>query len=300
VSQGAPANKNASESRIHVLVVLQDGLVSGLLGAFTVAVAHLVADIGAGEPFRTPTLLGVLLFDGVQAARAATPSFAVSFRFTIVHIASWVVLGTIGSYLVSLVDSRPRLASIIFGGFAFVFISLSYLSGAYSLPGLPALHLWLGTLVGSAAAAGYLLWRHPKLGSHIRGEHLTETTRSEIAQALAHETAAAAVYAAAARRYPESVLASLLEEKQGRARTVQALADDLGLPSPADPASELPCQAESPEEAIRQALVLERETIAFYDRFLTGVPELKVRDVFLRLRYHALDDTIPQLENALS
>jgi hypothetical protein len=80
---------------------------------------------------------------------------------------------------------------------------------------------------------------------------------------------------------------------------VKTLAAGLDLPTPDGAPDEVPCRAETEEEAIRQALVLERETVAFYDRFLTGINPMRVRDVFLRLRFHALDSTIPQLEKAL-
>lgn len=281
---------------IRLLPLVQDGLVAGLLGAFAVALSHLVADSLAGSPLHTPSVLGVLLADGAEAARNAPPDVESAFRFTCIHIAVWVALGIGASSLVSLVDTRPRFASVVFASLTFFFVSLTYVAGGFSVPGLRPLHLWLGTVVGAAVSAGYLVWRHPKLVPHIEREHLTETTRRELARALAHETAGHAAYQAAAARFPDSALRGLLEEKQGRLEMLRQLVAGLDL-APGEPEeAQLAWQAETPEKAVVAALAFERETIALYDRYLAAVPEMKVRDVFLRLRYHALDSTIPKLE----
>jgi hypothetical protein len=212
---------------------------------------------------------------------------------------AWLSLGIAGSALISIVDTRPKLASIVFTGFAFAFISLSYLAGAFSVPGLAPMHLWIGTLLGSAAAAAYLARRHPKLAGHIERVHLTETTRSEIEGALALEASGSAALEAAAARFPDSPLAGILEAKQGHVHILSTLAGDLGLNGPGPGDSEPAWQAETVDEALRAAIAHEREIVDLYDRFLSVVPELRIRDVFLRLRYHALDTTIPQLEEAL-
>lgn len=284
---------------VQPIVVAQDGLVAGLIGAFLVAAIHLIADLVAGEPFRTPTVLAVLVVDGSAAARDAEASVGTALRFTLFHVAVWLVLGWIGSWLVSLVDVRPRLASYVFAGFAFVFISMLYVSGAFSIPGLESLHLWLGTLLGSATAAGYLIWRHPKLAGHVKAEQLTETTRLELERALEHEAADLAAYRVAAERFPSPIITKMIEEKRTRSAMLRSRCEALGLPPSAEPETAHPWSATNAEEALHEALAFERATIEFYDRFLAIVPELQIRELFLRLRYHVLDTTIPELERAI-
>ncbi len=274
----------------------RDGLVAGLLGALVVAVSHGVADLVSGDPLRTPTILGALLFGGLEDAQNATADLGLALRFTGTHVLVWAVLGSAGSVLISIVDSRPRLASIVFGGFAFVFISVSYLSGAFSVPGLGPMHLWIGTLLGSAAAAGYLSWRHPQLRSHIERVHLTKTTRSEIERALALEASGLAAFESSATAFPDSALPGVLQEKRSRVDALSKLVSELGLQAPASPAPAF--EAASAGEAVRCAIEHERELVDLYDSFLAVVPEMHIREIFLRLRYDAEDGTIRGHEGA--
>jgi hypothetical protein len=280
--------------------VLRDGIAAGLLGALVVAATHLVADAVAGEPLRTPTVLGVLLTDGASAAAETTASTSIALRFTGFHIAAWLALGCIGSWLISLVDAHPRLASVVFSGFAVVYASVLYVSGGFSVLGLPPVHLWLGTLLGPIAAAGYLAWRHPFLARHIEREHLTETEREMLERALEHEAADLASYRVVSREFPAPVFASILEEKRTRAQELREQCEALGLPPSSDPETAHPWKATSFHEALREALDFERQTLAFYDRCLAVGPEVRIRTLFLHLRDHTFDTTLPELERALA
>ena len=53
------------------------------------------------------------------------------------------------------------------------------------------------------------------------------------------------------------------------------------------------------DTTLGSALDAERRTLEFYDRFLYSVSELEVRNVFLRLRYHVADSTIPLIEDTV-
>ena len=277
---------------------MKDGLVAGLAGAFAVAAVHGLADVIAGAPLRTPTLLGLLFAHGAEsAARTTAPDLAVAFRFTVLHMAVWIVLGAGASLLVSWVDSRPRFASVAFGAFAFVFISASYLSGAYSIEGLPPLHLWVGTLIGAAAAAAYLSSRHPHLAQHIERERMTAATRREIERALGFELEARTALEAAVTRFPDSPLARIAQDKRAHLEPLVQAAADLGLQ--ATDGKDAAWKAETHEEALRRALAHEHQGIELYDSFLAAVPEVRIRELFLRLRVHAADTVVPELEGAL-
>lgn len=284
-------------NRVHPLRVLQDGLFAGLVGAFVVAGVHFVADLVLAEPLRTPTALGALLVDGPNAARGAVPDLGLAFRFTCLHMAAWVLLGIAGSYLTSLVDAHPKRAPLVFGGFSFFFISLLYVSGAFSVPGLEPLHLWAGTLLGAAAAATVLVWRHPMLSGNLEREHLTPTTRAEIERALVHEIGAWKAYRAASERFSDPRLEGVALEKSERVELLRGLVRDLGLEEADALEIEPAWSAETAGEARERAIASERETVAFYDRFLAVVPEIDIRDVFMHLRQHPVNATIPELQS---
>jgi hypothetical protein len=49
--------------------MLPEGLEAGLVGAFAVVAVYLMRDVATGEPLNTPSVLGTLLFEGLDAAR---------------------------------------------------------------------------------------------------------------------------------------------------------------------------------------------------------------------------------------
>lgn len=286
------------EPEFPTLAVIQDGVVAGLIAAFVVALAHLVADAAAGAPLRTPTALGRIVIGGT-ALHGSSPDLQIAFFFSCVHLSAWVALGTVGSWLVSLVDARPRLLTAVFAGFVFFFSSALYAAAASAIPDLPQLHLWMGTLFGPTVAALYLARCHPKLAGHVFRESLSPTTLRDLVQVLALEQAGAAALEAAAGEHPSAALDGVLQAKRGRLTVLESLADDLDLDTSTPGEPESGWEVTDLPAALRSALESERRVRDEYDRYLYSVGESRVRDVFLRLRYHVVDSTIPQLEEAL-
>jgi hypothetical protein len=284
-----------ASDRVHATQVIRDGIIAGLLGALVVAGIHLITDLVAGEPLRTPTALGVLLLGGGEAAA----NLGIALRFTCIHAVAWVMLAVLASWLISMADVHPRLAATIFAVSAFVFINVMYLAGALSVPGLPPHHLWVGTLLGSAAAGAWLLRRHPWLTRHIEREHLTEVTRIDLERALDREAADLFAYQSIATRFPDSIFGDLVEAKRARSAMLHSRCEELGLPATEFPETAHEWEATTLDGAYREALAFERITIDFYDRFLAAVSEMQIRELFLRLRCEVLDETIPQLERAI-
>jgi hypothetical protein len=285
-----------NEAHVDPMAVLRDGVAAGLIGAVAVAVVHGISDVVAGVPLRTPTVLGRLVL-GI-APEPSDSDLLTACWFTCIHVGAWSGLGTLGSWLISLVDVHPRLTPIAFGGFVIAFSTLLQGTGAFSIPGLPSLHLWIGTLAGSASAAGYLVRRHPKLAAHVEREHLTPTTLAEIRRALAHERSAVAALEVASVRHPVPVLRRLLDEERSRVESLLALAKGLDLPEEVGGGGPPDWARSDLAETLRGALALERRSLGLYDRFLFAVPELEVRDVLLRLR-SSVADGVPSLEEAL-
>jgi len=65
--------------------VLSEGILVGLAGAAAVAVWFFVLDLITGTPFRTPALLGAVLFDGLRDPAALTITPGLVFKYTAVH-----------------------------------------------------------------------------------------------------------------------------------------------------------------------------------------------------------------------
>ena len=73
--------------------ILYEGILVGLAGAAAVAVWFFLYDLAAATPFRTPALLGAVLFEGLRdtAALAITPSIVL--KYTAVHGLVFVAFG---------------------------------------------------------------------------------------------------------------------------------------------------------------------------------------------------------------
>ena len=75
--------------------LLTRGLITGLIGATTVALWFFFLDFSDGHPFRTPAALGSALLFGVPRAAAMEVSLGVVAAYTLVHVIAFVVAGTI-------------------------------------------------------------------------------------------------------------------------------------------------------------------------------------------------------------
>jgi hypothetical protein len=147
--------------------VLQEGLVAGLLGGVLVIAVFTLGDLLFGELLRTPSVLGTLLFEGAEQARAAQPDLQVAIAYNGIHVLVWLVAGVAAAYLVQRVERAPRSWYLIFVGVVFVLTALLLLDATVLDTGLGRLQLWLGGIVGVAAMSAFLLWRHPTLRAHV-------------------------------------------------------------------------------------------------------------------------------------
>jgi hypothetical protein len=80
--------------------VLREGIVAGLIGAATVAGWFLILDAIAGDPLRTPRLLGTAMLGQDDPVGAM-------LSYTIVHGIVFVLFGIAGALLLSGAEQRP-------------------------------------------------------------------------------------------------------------------------------------------------------------------------------------------------
>ena len=289
-----PASVDAS----RVARVLVDGLVAGVLGAIAVALTHFLYDLSTGELLQTPAVLDALVFGEGSVVRAAPSAEAIA-RYSVLHLTLWMGVGVIASALISYTDSHPRVWPLVFGGAGFAFASLLFLAGAFSVPGLPQMHLWLGTILGAAALAAALATRHPNLVKHIERQALTDSTRRHMIEALRSERGWLAAAEADSAHF--SSIAAFGGVAAARAERIQVVSGlfqtfDLHAPPEPKPGSDAPAASKEPADALAAAIAREREAVAFYDGLIVAEEEHRVRDVFLDLRYRSYDVALPELE----
>jgi hypothetical protein len=115
--------------------ILSEGLWVGLAGAAAVAVWFLVFDLVAGVPFRTPALLGAVLFHGLRDPGGLVITPGLVGAYTIVHCALFVLFGWAAAGLFALADRDRHVLFALFmlflcfevAAFAFVAVLGSWL-----------------------------------------------------------------------------------------------------------------------------------------------------------------------------
>ena len=158
---------------LHNPLVIR-GAITGLIGAFVVAVWFFFLDLAGGTPFRTPAALGSALLLGGSGSASVEVSFGLVAAYTVVHLAAFVVAGISFVALAEQVERAPAMALLV-------------LLTAILLEGLVVATLavgaeWvLGTLgwwsvavanVLAVFAMGWQVWRtHPTLQRRMLQEH---------------------------------------------------------------------------------------------------------------------------------
>jgi hypothetical protein len=151
--------------------ITREGTVAGVVGGALVALWYLVFDIAKGQPLRTPTVLGEMVFSGDFAppVRPIVPEAVAGM--TVVHLLVFVLAGMFLTYLVHLSVRNPAWRMGVWIGLVIgfgLFGGITYMVTTASGNALPAWSVFGGSLVGFAGMAWYLWRRHPRLEQTFR------------------------------------------------------------------------------------------------------------------------------------
>jgi hypothetical protein len=141
--------------------VLPSGIEAGLFGGFTVIAVFLIGDMFGGEPLHTPSVLGILLIDGVAAARIVDSAPGAAAAYNFVHFGVWMLVGSLGIQLMHRVEKSAANWYLPYIALALFLLGCFGLDIAVSETGLARMHLWLGGLAGALAVAIFAGWRYP-------------------------------------------------------------------------------------------------------------------------------------------
>ena len=137
--------------------VMREGIVAGLIGAIVVAVWFFVFDMARGRPFNTPTVLGSLVFFGIQTPTGLEPSIGPVLGYTIVHGLAFIAFGVVAASMMAMSEREPAL----FIGFVILFACFEvFFFGVLSVLGraVQAELVWWAVLVGNLFASVAMLW----------------------------------------------------------------------------------------------------------------------------------------------
>lgn len=150
-------------------LALPGGLEAGLIGGIVVVAVFLLRDSSLGEPLHTPSVLGTLMLDGLDAARRVRTAPGAAAAYNAVHFAAWVLLGFVGSYLMGRAARGEGSRVLPLVAVASALLGLLGLDLLIQETGLTRMHLWIGGLAGLFAMGEYLAWRHPGAVGRRRG-----------------------------------------------------------------------------------------------------------------------------------
>jgi hypothetical protein len=146
--------------------ILSEGLVTGLLGGVLVAIWYLVVDLGRGQLFYTPNVLGQVFVarDTMPRVQQVIPE-AVA-QYSVLHFAVFLLLGIVLVALAHLATRNPSLRMGVWLGLIIAFLLfIGHLLMLYALT--DQRFPWGSALVGSILGIGsmaFFLWRrHPAL-----------------------------------------------------------------------------------------------------------------------------------------
>jgi hypothetical protein len=136
---------------------LREGIVAGLIGAAVVAIWFFVFDILRGRPFLTPSLLGSLVFLGVNTPTVTAPAVGPILGYTILHGLAFVAFGVVAATMLAMSDREPALFIafvILFACFEVFFFGVLGVLGR----GVQTALVWWSVLVGNLLASIAMLW----------------------------------------------------------------------------------------------------------------------------------------------
>ena len=159
--------------------LLADGLITGVIGAVTIAVWFLVLDILSGRPFFTPAALGSALLLGAQTPTEVQLTAGIIGAYTLVHLGAFFAVGVAIEWGARQLERFPSfwLVSLL----AVIVLDMLFVGivGSLALWVLGVVGLW-AVIVGNllaVAAMGYRVWlARPELRE--RFAHLPEGTRA--------------------------------------------------------------------------------------------------------------------------
>jgi hypothetical protein len=148
------------------------GLIAGLVGYATVAIAMAVADGLLGRsPFHTAALLGSTMFYGLKDPSEVTVWAGPVLAYNGFHLLVFLGLGLAAAWLADFAERGPHFWYI---GAVMMFIVAFHLFGAFLFIDeamRSALSPWAFLGAGFAAMGtmtAFLVWRHPRLRSEFR------------------------------------------------------------------------------------------------------------------------------------
>jgi len=171
-TQASPSSPEAAAARAHdIAVIIEHGVLAGMIGAAVVAVWFLLFDVLLREPFYTPSLIGSVLFLGLDVHMVTGVNTSMVFAYTGLHGALFLIAGTAIAWMFSLVERNPQFGLVL----VLLFLLVQSVIFGFEVTIVPnivgALGAWavaMANLLSAVAMFWFLLRRRPRAISQLR------------------------------------------------------------------------------------------------------------------------------------
>ncbi len=160
---------------------VREGLLAGLLGGLLVAGWYFAVDLGRGEMFYTPNVLGQVFAQGDTIPSIRTVTSPAVVQYSLLHFGWFVLFGIALAALTHLALRNPqlRMGVWLFLVIGFVFwLGISYALYRLTDQRLPWWTLFVGSALGIGSMGFYLWRRHPGLRGSMQHRPLGAEVKS--------------------------------------------------------------------------------------------------------------------------
>ena len=156
---------------MHTHSTLREGLLTGLLGGLIVALWYAAVDLGRGQPFYTPNVLGQVFVAGDTTPMVRTIAPQAVAEYSLLHFGFFCLLGIVLAALTHMAIRNPALRMGVWLGFviAFVFfVGFLFVLSSLTRERFPWMTALGGGVLGLGSMGAYLWQRHPALRGSFR------------------------------------------------------------------------------------------------------------------------------------
>jgi hypothetical protein len=150
---------------------VREGLLAGLIGGLIVAAWYFAVDVGRGELFYTPNVLGQVFAQGDTIPNTRTITSPAVVQYSLLHFGWFILFGVALAALIHLSTRQPefRMGVWLFLVIGFVFwLGISYALYRLTDQRFPWWTFLVGSVLGIGSIGLYLWRRHPTLRGSMR------------------------------------------------------------------------------------------------------------------------------------
>ncbi|HUO05225.1 MAG TPA: hypothetical protein VMU16_08515 [Candidatus Binataceae bacterium] len=149
--------------------VAREGIIAGLIGATVVAAWFMLYDLLSGHLFRTPELLGAMIFRVAEIPGGVESAAPLVAGYSILHFSAFVGFGLALAVMLAAAETEPFMALaslLLLAVFEVFFVGFVSLIDQSALEALGWWKIVTGNILALAAMGAFFIGRHR--GLHIR------------------------------------------------------------------------------------------------------------------------------------